>query len=154
MKDSDVVAVLNRLIETCKDGEKGFMVCAQDLTDTQLKNSFTARAEECAAAALELQNLVRKLGGVAESTSSVSGMLHRRWVDIKSLITGKDTLSVLQECERGEDLAMRQYSTALEQNLPPDVRSVIEKQFRGVKKNHDHVKHLRDSVQAANNLQR
>lgn len=154
MQAKDVIAKLNYLIETCKDGEAGFGICAENLDDAQLKQTFAARAEECANAAHELQALVRALGGVAESTSSIGGMLHRRWVDLKSLVSERDKLAVLAECERGEDIAVDRYRAVLEQDLPADVRAVVERQFQGVQKNHDQVRHLRASVEAAANLTR
>lgn len=154
MDDKETIKVLNNLIETCKDGEKGFVTCAEDLQDPQLAASFTERGRKCAEAAQELQALVRALGGVAETSSSVAGALHRRWIDIKSLVTGKDNLSILQECERGEDIALASYRNALEKDLPPNVRTIVEKQYRGVQQNHDQVKHMRESAEAAAKLTR
>jgi uncharacterized protein (TIGR02284 family) len=80
--------------------------------------------------------------------------LHRRWVDLKSAITGKDDEAILNECERGEDVAVKSYRNALEKDLPPDIRSVVERQYNGVLRNHDQVKSLRDQIRAAKNLTR
>lgn len=154
MDNKDLISVLNDLIETSKDGELGFRACANDLQDAQLKLNFTGRAEEYAAAARELQDLVFKIGGVPEITSSVSGALHRRWVDIKALVTGKDNVSILKECERGEDVAFKHYREALEKDLPDTVRAIVERQFQGVQRNHERVKNLRDSAEAAARLMR
>lgn len=146
MAKDEVVSVLNDLIETSKDGEKGFRTCAEDLKDPTLKSSFTHRAEECGQAAAELQGMVRDRGGDPEEHSSVAGELHRRWVDMKSTITGKSDESILNECERGEDVALKSYKSALEKDLPPDVRAVVERQYQGVQRNHDQVKAMRDAV--------
>jgi len=145
----NLVTTLNDLIETCKDGEKGFQTCAEDMSSPQLKQPFQARAADCASAARELQELVVMHGGSPEKDGSVSGTLHRRWVDIKSSIAGKDDVSILNECERGEDVAMKHYRKALETDLPADVRMIVERQFHGVKQNHDMVKSLRDRARAA-----
>lgn len=148
MDNDDVVSTLNDLIETCKDGQEGFQTCAEDIRDPSLKALFTERAQGCAAAASELQGLVRACGGDPETTSSVSGTLHRRWVDIKSAITGKDDVAVLNECERGEDVALRSYRDALEKDLPANIRAVVERQYQGVLRNHDQVKALRNQARA------
>lgn len=148
MDSKDTISVLNDLIETCKDGEKGFMECAEDLRDPQLKTTMTQRARDCATGAAELQQLVRTLGGDPETTTSVAADLHRRWVDLKSMITGKDDEAILNECERGEDVAVKSYRKALEKDLPGEVRLVVERQYQGVLRNHDQVKALRDAARA------
>ena len=150
MDNKDVVSTLNDLIETCKDGEEGFRTCAEDIKDTQLKSFFTSRAQTCAESAAELQQQVRTLGGTPETSSSIAGALHRRWVDIKGVVTGKDDEAILNECERGEDVAKRSYATALEKALPANIKTIVERQYQGVLKNHDEVKALRNKARAAN----
>ena len=140
---------MNDLIETCKDGEQGFRTCAEDIKDTQMKSFFTTRAQSCAEAAAELQQEVRALGGNPETSSSIAGALHRRWVDIKGLVTGKDDEAILNECERGEDVAKRSYETALGKSLPANIKTIVERQYAGVLKNHDQVKAMRNQVRAA-----
>lgn len=144
MDNDDIVSTLNDLIETSKDGEEGFRQCADNASDPTLKSFLANRAQSCAAAVLELQQLVRNHGGKPETSSGIGGALHRRWVDVKSLLTGKDDKAVLEECERGEDYAKSSYQAALKKDLPPEIRSVIDKQYQGVLKNHDAVKSLRD----------
>ncbi|HJV79799.1 PA2169 family four-helix-bundle protein [Noviherbaspirillum sp.] len=144
MDNDEVISTLNKLIETSKDGEEGFRSCADNASDPQLKTFFSNRAQTCTAAVIELQELVRAYGGDPENSSDLGSALHRRWVDIKGLVTGKNDRAVLKECERGEDVAVASYRSALDKNLPADVRSVVEKQFHGVLKNHDQVKSLRD----------
>lgn len=152
MDKDEVIATLNDLIETSKDGAEGFRSCAENVRDVQLKTLFADRARGCDAAAVELQNIVRSLGGDPETRSSLSGTLHRRWIDIKSAIAGHDELAVLEECERGEDVAKRSYSQALEKVLPPEIRAVVERQYQGVLRNHDQIKSLRDQLQVSRNL--
>src|SRR3954454_21708425 len=149
MDNKDVVSTLNDLIETSKDGEEGFRTWAEDIKDAQMKAFFTSRAQACAEAAAELQQEVRTLGGNPETSSSISGTLHRRWVDIKGAITGKDDEAILNECERGEDVAKRSYETALGKTLPANIKSIVERQYNGVLKNHDQVKAMRNQVRAA-----
>lgn len=143
-----VVSVLNDLIETCRDGEEGFKTCADDIKRPELKTLFQKRARQCGESATELQHLVHQLGGEAETDTSLSADLHRRWVDLKSMITGKDDEAILNECERGEDVAKRSYQKALEQNLPEQVRSVVQRQYEGVLRNHDEVRALRNAERA------
>ena len=135
--NKEAISVLNDLIETSKDGEKGFQECAENSKTVQLKSLFNQRAQECAAAASDLQQLVRGLGGEPETTSSFAGDLHRRWVDLKAMVTGKDDEAILNECERGEDAAVARYRKALKSGgLPAHVRMLLERQLQGAQRQH------------------
>jgi uncharacterized protein (TIGR02284 family) len=149
MDKDDVIDTLNDLIETCKDGEEGFRTCAEDIKRTDLKSIFQRAAQRCSESARELQAEVQRLGGKPETKSSFSGSAHRRWVDIKSAITGKDDKAVLAECERGEDVAKLSYQNALKKDLPADIRTLVERQYQGVLQHHDEVRALEKAAKAA-----
>jgi uncharacterized protein (TIGR02284 family) len=149
MERDDVVDTLNDLIETCKDGQEGFRTCAEDIKRMDLKPLFERAAQRCDEAARELQQLVLAYGGKAERSGSFAGSAHRRWVDIKSAIMGKDDAAVLAECERGEDVAKESYQKALKKDLPADVRAVVERQYQGVLQHHDAVRDLERAAKAA-----
>lgn len=146
MDKDDVIATLNDLIETSRDGEAGFRTCADGVKNPQLKQMFEQAADRCRQAVSELQTKVRSLGGDPEKRGSVSGALHRGWVDIRSAINGMDEAAVLAECERGEDVAKKGYEEALAKDLPPDIRSTVERQYQGVRQHHDRVRQLRNAV--------
>lgn len=148
MDNDDVIDTLNDLIETSKDGEEGFRTCAEDIKSPELKRMFTEAAQHCAQAAEELRAEVQRLGGKPEKSGSLTGSVHRRWVDIKSAIMGKDEAAVLAECERGEDVAKASYKKALEKDLPPSVRMIVERQYQGVLKHHDTVRALEKAAKA------
>ena len=151
MTNDEIISTLNDLIETSKDGEHGFKTCAENVTDMQLKQLFTAAAQRCAEGANELQEQVRLLGGDPDEHSSVAGTLHRTWVDIKAAITGKDEQAVLEECERGEDVAKKAYEKALAKGLPDtnNIRSIVQRHYQGVVENHDRVRDLRNRYRKA-----
>jgi len=146
ISNDDVVSTLNNLIETCKDGQEGFQQAAEGVQNSQLKSLFYEFGQQRAQFAGELQTLVRDLGGDPETTSSTAGALHRGWINIKSAITGQDDQAILNECERGEDVAKNAYKDALEENLPANVLSVVQNQYTAVQAAHDQVKALRDAA--------
>lgn len=148
MEKNDVISTLNDLIQTCKDGVEGFRTCAEDIKNPELKTYFNDRAERCTRAAEELQDLVIAYGGDPATSSHLSGTLHRRWVDVRAAITGKSDEDVLDECERGEDVAKHYYEAALKKELPEDVRLIVEDQYQGVQLNHDQVKSMRNQARA------
>jgi uncharacterized protein (TIGR02284 family) len=146
MNHQDIVSTLNDLIETSKDGEYGFSSSAENAKGQHIKQLFVDRADGCRQAASELQRMVVQYGGDAEDGGSATGALHRGWVAVRSALAGYTDLALLEEAERGEDMALASYRKALEKELPADVRSVIETQLHGVKRNHDQIRSLRNQA--------
>ena len=143
--NDDVISTLNDLIETSRDGEEGYRTCAKDAKDPQLKQVFEEGAQSCARGASELQQLVRQLGGDPDKRGSISGSVHRGWVNIKASLSIDDDLAILEEVERGEDVAKASYRKALASgDLSPDARAIVQKQYDGVLRNHDQMRALRD----------
>ena len=88
MDNHQVVATLNKLLDTTKDGESGFRTCAEGVTRPGLKTMFEAAARRCDEGAAELEAEIRRLGGEPAASGTVGGSLHRAWTNIKSSITG------------------------------------------------------------------
>lgn len=150
MKNDEAVGVLNDLIENCKDGEYGFRACAEHTKREDLRQVLTQRAEECSQAARELQLHVTELGGRADDRGTAAGALHRGWVAVRGTLSGYTDLAMLEECERGEDVALKRYREALQHDdLAPNLRNTIERQYEGAKQHHDQVRNLRNALRAA-----
>jgi uncharacterized protein (TIGR02284 family) len=94
---------LNTLLETTEDGVRGFVACAEGVSNPQLKMVFQTAARRCEEGGKDLKTAIQDLGGEPATSGSLSGSLHRAWTNIVSSITGMDEHAVLAECERGED---------------------------------------------------
>ena len=147
--NDNVIDTLNDLLESCRDGEYGFNTSAEHTKTADLKTMLTRHGQECRTAGQELEALIRQLGGKPDEGGSMSGALHRGWVSVRGTLSGHSDLSMLEECERGEDSAVASYRKALKQNLPAAIRSVVERQAEGAQRNHDQIKALRDSLKAS-----
>ncbi|MES2661700.1 MAG: PA2169 family four-helix-bundle protein [Pseudomonadota bacterium] len=152
LNNEDTVSVLNNLIEISKDGEEGFMKASQEVDNQNLKSYLMRRSTEVKQSVAELQRLVIELGGKPADSSSVAGYLHRRWIDLKTAIVDNDNLAVLNELERGEDVALRAYKEASQKELPVAAAHVVLRQLNGTQRNHDEVKKMRDTAEAVNKL--
>ncbi len=148
--NDEVISTLNNLVETCKDGQNGFRTAAEGVKDTKLTTLFNTYSQQRGQFAAELQNEVRRLGGEPEETGSTAAVLHRGWINIKSAVTGEDEGAIISECERGEDSAVNAYEEALKNNLPGDVKMLVERQFSQVKEAHDLVRSLEKSKARTN----
>ncbi|MBV8780007.1 MAG: PA2169 family four-helix-bundle protein [Phycisphaerae bacterium] len=141
---TDTVSSLNSLIETLEDGKMGFETAAGNVKDANIRSTFNEFAMQRARMASELQAEVRKLGGEAQKSGSVAAAAHRGWINIKSALGGGEK-AILDEAERGEDVAVHAYEKAMKEKLSPDVSTLVNRQFTEVKAAHDRVKALRDS---------
>jgi len=142
-------ALLNELVETLKDGQKGYADAMTNVEDASLKETFKKYAVQRAGFVTEIEDQMFKLDlhpNTNEGTSTTS-KVHRAWIDLKAALTSKDSKAVLNECERGEDYAVKAYQTALEaQDLPSTLKSLIEKQYQGVQEAHNNIRSLRDAA--------
>lgn len=149
MTNDEIVSTLNGLIEISRDGADGFETCAADIDDEALKLYFRNRAESCRRAVRELNAEVRRHGGNPDTSGTITGSMHRAWVNLKAAVTSRDNRVVLEECERGEAAAVVAYENALREELPGELRALLEQQCDGAKRNHDRVRQLRDSARHA-----
>jgi uncharacterized protein (TIGR02284 family) len=140
--------LLNDLIEINNDRVAGFEKAIADIKDeySELKGLFARYAEQSRKNKQELAAFVGDAGEV-ETGNSVSGTLHRAWIDVKSTFGGSDYKSILSEAERGEDAIKKAYQDALtSQDLPADALVTVQSQAREINAAHDQIKALRDTA--------
>jgi len=146
-KKNEIVSTLNNLIETLKDGQEGYKQSASGVDDPKLKTIFDTFSLQRSKFAGELQSEVVTMGDPdPEDASSVTGSMHRAWINVKSAVTNRDRHAILAEAERGEDAAVSAYQKALEKNLPAPIRRIVSRQSTEVKEAHDRIRALRDST--------
>ena len=139
--------VIDNLIETLKDGQKGFKQAAEGVSNPQLKSLFRDYSQQRSRFATALQSEARQHGETDPETScSATGALHRGWINLKSAITGGDEHAILAECERGEDSAVEEYKKALEDGLTPSAQELVSRQFADIKAAHDRIRSLRGAT--------
>jgi uncharacterized protein (TIGR02284 family) len=142
--NKETISLLNSLIETVKDGEQGFKTAAEGLSSPDLKAKFLQYSRERGQMAVELQAEVRRLGGDPEQSGSMSGAVHRGWLDIKSAITGRDDHAIAAEAERGEDVAKSAFESALKETMPGTTQLLVQRLALSVRQAHDDVRDIRD----------
>jgi len=150
-QQKEIISTINGLIETLKDGQRGFKEAAEAVEDLQLKTLFNEYSLQRSRFAGELQSEAIRLGeSKPEDSGSVSGAMHRAWIDLKSAVTSGDDHAILAECERGEDSAMKEYRDAMEkEELSSPIRQIVSRQFTEVQNAHDRIKQLRDATKTA-----
>jgi uncharacterized protein (TIGR02284 family) len=149
MNQNDTISVVENLIETCKDGQKGYQDAAHHVKRADLKTYFNEQSLERSRFAGELEAELIRLGKPDKKVSgSVGGALRRAWIDTKVSLGGGDK-TILDSVEAGEDTAKEAYEKAVTGDLPEDIAQIVRRQASSVQRAHDKVKMLRDAAHAA-----
>jgi len=141
---------LNSLIEICKDGQEGFKQAAEKVNCNELRATLQECSRQRAEFAAALQGEVARLGVTPEKDGSVTGSLHRGWINLKTALTSNEDKAIISECERGEDSAVEAYQDALKAELLPNVQNLVSRQYQTVKATHDKIRDIRDSAKMQN----
>jgi len=148
MNQDDPISVLETLIVTCRDGEKGYKDAAEHVKRPDLKAFFAEQSVERGRFARELETELARLGKTGKKESgSVAGAMHRAWIDTKANLGGGDH-TILESVEQGEDSAKEAYEKALNASLPSEVQMIVRRQAESIRGAHDKVKSMRDSLAA------
>ena len=147
---TDETTTLNTLISTLIDSVTGFEDAAANIEgSSRLQQLFRERASERRQVVEELRAEVRRLGGNAEDDGSFMGKAHQRFLDLKSVVTGRDEQAIINEVERGEDYLKEKFETALSSgSLSGESRAVVERAYQSVRKGHDQVSALKHGLEA------
>jgi uncharacterized protein (TIGR02284 family) len=143
---TNAVKTLKNLIHILHDGRDGFRHAAENIKNPRLKETFNQFSLQRAKFAGALENELRLLGetDAQKEGHTISGTVHRGWIDLKGAFLKDDNHAILAEAERGEDAAKKAYNEALEEELPAPLLQLIASQASVVQATHDEVKALRD----------
>jgi uncharacterized protein (TIGR02284 family) len=144
-RQHEMALVLKSLINTLRDGQKGFADIGDHLKDETLKRYFLAESLKRANFRAELENELHRAGvhDVKES-GTTTGAVHRVWADLKAKLGGGDH-TLLDTAEQGEDVAKKAYEDALNRDLPLPLRQLLVEQQAHVLNSHDYVRSHRDA---------
>ena len=143
MSDTNSRAILNHLIETCRDGEHGFEHAAGLVSDPAFKILFTGLAHRRAQLAAELLPHAQRFGGSEATEGTAAASLHRRWMDVVGSLGGQNDGAILAEARRGDTVTVAAFKDALNGVLPSSVRDLVERQYLEVRSSHDDLERSR-----------
>ena len=129
--------VLNELIETCKDGCLGFADAADRVREPELQGLFRKLSGDRMRFAEALEPHAQRLGGAAAHDGTNAGALHRRWMGVRSALSGHDDHAIVSEALRGDRVTLSAYKDALEGVLLPEIRDLVEAQFAQIQQDHE-----------------
>jgi uncharacterized protein (TIGR02284 family) len=127
----------NACIRAAMNAQKGYAVASGGVREFELKTLFQLRSDERARFVIALQRAVSELGGWPENHGTIEGALHRTWIEARLAIEGRNDVTVLAECERGERAGIVAYErlvwlTASNPALPASMRAMVSRQHEAV----------------------
>lgn len=142
MAEQNPRLVLNHLLESCRDSERGYRAAAALVEGPTLKTKLLEMADERARFAEELKPHAQRLGGDEAADGTRAAAVHRRWMDLKARISPHDDHVVFAEVLRGDESTLRAYETALQELLPATVRELVDEQAKKVRQVHQRLEEL------------
>ena len=141
------ISTLNDLIATTYDSINGYTEAAKDSDNQRFVDMFTARSIEREAAVKTLRTEVTRLGGKPDDNGTVLGGAHRMFMNLKSVLTGRDEKAIIAEVEQGEDHIKAKFEDALaDSDISPQVMHTIRECYVSVKQGHDEMRDLKHSM--------
>jgi uncharacterized protein (TIGR02284 family) len=136
---------LKDAIATCRAAEQGYRGAAKSVKTPTLRGMFEQYSMQRAEFANELLGAARDLGLNVGNPFGISGMLHAGWMELKGAFTGHSDRQILEECERGEEYALDTYRGALQLNIHPETRTILQRQIADLETARAHIGSLIDT---------
>jgi len=149
---SETRSTLNDLIETCKDSQEGFHSAAEKLKDPDIHTLFLKFYLQRSEFAGELQAEVTRTGGEPATSGTTAGAIHRGWIGLKTALAADTDHAILEEADRGEDAAVKNYIEALHKDLPHDLKTMLSRQLDEIQQSHKTIRELMDRVHTTTDL--
>ena len=145
---SDDAKAAKELVETLKDGERGFAEAADKLRDGEHPEWATTLqrfSDQRAGFWREIVDMGHDYGDDVDESGTVAAAVHRGWIALKDALTGDDPEAVLKAALTGEDHAVSEYEDALKKDLSAGFREVVVRQQAAVVAARDEVKALQNA---------
>ena len=145
---SDDAKAAKELVETLKDGERGYATAAEKLRDSDRPEwaaTMQRLSEQRAGFWREIVDMGHEYGDDVDESGTVAAAVHRGWLSLKDAVTGDDPDAVLKAAETGEDHAVKEYEDALKMDLSAGFREVVVRQQADVLAAREELKALKNA---------
>lgn len=142
-----VSETLHRLVVIQNDRAKGYLEASQEVEGIALKGLFESYAKGARIFAAELNEKLEELGEAREEHSSTAGSLFRMWMGVQAKMTGNNTKYILDNCEEGENVALKAYEQVLSLPfIPSSLHQVFLGQKNASLEKREAIRQLKDKV--------
>jgi uncharacterized protein (TIGR02284 family) len=135
MTTDQTIDTLNNLLSYLYDSHNGYKECADEVSDIKLKDLFKDMAQKRANMIADIKQIIPTTLENTTQGGSMTGVLHRTYIDLKSLLTDGDRQAIVEEVKVGENATINKYEQVLNQNLPENIKPFLQKQLDEIKNN-------------------
>jgi uncharacterized protein (TIGR02284 family) len=122
------------LIAILEDAKKGYLTASEKIRDDMLSHLFERFGYQRGRYSSELKNVVSQMKVPSSIDQYTLSLLHRTWMDLKATFKFGKKESIIHACIQGEETAIKNYTTAIEQiNEEHELREILERQLNEIK---------------------
>jgi uncharacterized protein (TIGR02284 family) len=125
------IGTVEKLIETCKDGESGYREAAGHVKNRALKRFLEEQSKTRGRFAQELKDELARISG-EHSEGSTAAAAHRTLIGLQALLGGSDR-ALMNSVQQGERSALDAYQAALKTPLPPQLENIVRRQAESIR---------------------
>ena len=126
---------LNFLIAVNADRIEQFQTAKDDAELPRLRQLFQRIALESAGHIAQLTACIRAEGGEVEQGTTLSGNLHKLWVNVKSPLSGREASAILEAIRCAERATIAAYDRIIAESshdLPEPIFELVQHQRRTI----------------------
>ncbi|WP_194850128.1 ferritin-like domain-containing protein [Nonlabens antarcticus] len=143
---------LNNILEKTYDAQRGYANAAEVTDHVDLKRWFAQQGAKRTQYAASLTSEMKGMKEKPEFDGSVTGDMHRGWMNLKAAFSSNKDETILEECLRGEKSAVEEYSEVLEHSkeMPQTVVTILTAQKDEIQSTINQIKRLEDIAEHLN----
>jgi uncharacterized protein (TIGR02284 family) len=140
---SEVVTIVNEVIETLNERESGYRIAAEHIKDASLGGVFSDFMSQSTKFCSELMPYSDE-ASPKDIGKGPMGTIYQGWMNLKEKISGGNSNSILNDCIGGEEAAVKVYEAALrDEEIPVDLKFILERQYGEIKAAQEKLKMLK-----------
>jgi uncharacterized protein (TIGR02284 family) len=141
---NELESVVHHLIEITNERKEGYKTASENVKDQEIASLFDDYAEQSDYFAYELAKYDKHTPEEV-GTRAISGAW-RVWMDLKGALSRNEEKALIEASITGEEIALKNYREALNNNLPEDLREIVSRQYQEIQEACDNIKAFKRKV--------
>mgnify|MGYP000635563959 CR=1 FL=1 len=139
MNSDDIIDLLNNLVQLDIDAIQAYDQAIQHIKETEIKQKLIEFQHDHQRHVFELSKEIKELGGIPPKDTDIKGFFLESFTALRGLLGG--TSAALKAMRSNEELTNKTYKEALDQSLPLNIKSLIEKNYLDERKHLAYIDH-------------